>query len=61
LGQPVRYEALMKMPLHAGRYALRVGAKTGDGLSLPRFRGHLWKGGYDGQDGRATGTATVHG
>ena len=30
-------------------------------MSLPRFRGHLLKGGYDGQDGKewATGTTAV--
>jgi VWFA-related protein len=31
LGQPVRYEGLMKMALAPGRYSLRAAARTGDG------------------------------
>lgn len=32
-------------------------------MGLTRFRGHLSKGGYDGQHGRerAAGTAAIHG
>ncbi len=64
------YEGLLKdvaadSPGYAGEFYTQrhiIGAMVEVvALSLPRFRGHLLKGGYDGQNGkeRATGTTAV--